>query len=113
MTSAVPAVSADADSTTRSRRLKPSAPAAPSSGPKGKRRGGRWLKVFAILALILIPVAFGAYSANAAVYFVGTNDDGFVTLYRGLPYTLPAGLDLFTVNYVSGVPVQIEIAPDP
>jgi protein phosphatase len=62
--------------------------------------------VFAILALILIPIAFGAYSANAAVYFVGTNDDGFVTLYRGLPYTLPAGVNLFTVNYVSGVPID-------
>jgi protein phosphatase len=64
------------------------------------------MKVFAILALILIPVGFGAYSANSAVYFVGTNDEGFVTLYRGLPYTLPAGLDLFTVNYVSGVPID-------
>ncbi|MEA2320165.1 MAG: family protein phosphatase, partial [Solirubrobacteraceae bacterium] len=31
--------------------------------------------------------------------------DGFVTVYRGLPYDLPAGLDLYTPNYVSGVPV--------
>ena len=62
--------------------------------------------MFAIVALILIPLGFGAYSANAAVYFVGTNDEGFVTLYRGLPYSLPAGVDLFTVNYVSGVPIQ-------
>jgi protein phosphatase len=103
-TTAVPAVTASA--TTQSRRLQPSGPADPSAGPKRNRRGRRLLKVFAIVALILIPVAFGAYSANAAVYFVGTNDDGFVTLYRGLPYTLPAGVDLFTVNYVSGVPIE-------
>ncbi len=87
------------------RRLRPNAPAAPSATPK-RRRGRRLAKVFAIIALILIPVGFGAYSANAAVYFVGTNDEGFVTLYRGLPYSLPAGVDLFTVNYVSGVPIQ-------
>jgi serine/threonine protein phosphatase PrpC len=86
------------------RKLRPSAPAAPAAKPK-RTRGRRLAKFFAIVALILIPVGFGAYSANAAVYFVGTNDDGFVTLYRGLPYTLPAGIDLFTVNYVSGVPI--------
>ena len=63
------------------------------------------MKGFAIVALILIPLAFGAYSANAAVYFVGTNDEGFVTMYRGLPYGLP-GIDLYKPTYVSGVPVQ-------
>jgi serine/threonine protein phosphatase PrpC len=88
------------------RRLQPSSPVAPPAGAGRKRRGGRRLKVFAIVALIVIPVVFGAYSANAAVYFVGTNDEGFVTLYRGLPYSLPAGVDLYTVNYVSGVPIQ-------
>lgn len=91
---------------TQPRRLRPRAPAAPPPGAKRRRRGGRSLRVFAIVALIFIPVAFGAYSANAAVYFVGTNEEGFVTLYRGLPYTLPAGVDLFTVNYVSGVPIR-------
>ena len=89
----------------QTRKLRPKAPAAPAAKPK-RTRGRRLAKVFAIIALILIPVGFGAYSANAAVYFVGTNDEGFVTLYRGLPYTLPAGVDLFTVNYVSGVPIQ-------
>jgi protein phosphatase len=38
------------------------------------------------------------------VYFVGVNDEGFVTLYRGLPYSLPAGIDLYSENYVSGMP---------
>ena len=89
-----------------SRRLSPKPPTPPASAPKRKRRGKPPIKVFAIVALILIPIAFGAYSANAAVYFVGTNDEGFVTLYRGLPYSLPAGVDLFTVNYVSGVPID-------
>ena len=26
-----------------------------------------------------------------------------MTLYRGLPYDLPAGIDLYSTNYISGV----------
>jgi protein phosphatase len=99
----VPAVAAPAADPPR--RLSPQPPPS-GAAPKRTRRGKRPIKIFAIVALILIPLAFGAYSANAAVYFVGTNDEGFVTLYRGLPYTLPAGVNLFTVNYVSGVPIE-------
>lgn len=86
-----------------SRRLQPISPATQQTRPTRSRRIA---KVFAILALIALPLGFGAYSANQAVFFVGTNEEGFVTLYRGLPYSLPAGIDLFKVNYVSGVPVQ-------
>ncbi|MDP2711171.1 MAG: Stp1/IreP family PP2C-type Ser/Thr phosphatase [Solirubrobacteraceae bacterium] len=86
------------------RRLRPNAPAPPPAS-KRRRRGGA-IKLFAILALILIPLSFGAWSANQAVYFIGSDSDGFVTLYRGLPYSLPAGIDLYRVNYVSGVPLQ-------
>jgi protein phosphatase len=82
------------------------APSAPPPAATGSHRARRFAKVFAILALILLPLGFGAYSANQAVFFIGTNGEGFVTLYRGLPYSLPAGLDLFKVNYVSGVPLQ-------
>ena len=87
------------------RRLRPIAPAAAQERSQGSRRTRRLAKLFAILALIAIPLGFGAYSANQAVFFVGTNDEGFVTLYRGLPYSLPAGIDLYKVNYVSSVPL--------
>jgi len=50
-------------------------------------------------------VLIGGYSASQSVYFVGASDDGFVTVFRGMPYDLPAGLDLYRVNYESGVPV--------
>jgi protein phosphatase len=53
---------------------------------------------------VLAVVAIGAYFASQTVYFVGTSDDGFVTVYRGMPYDLPAGLHLYGVNYESGVP---------
>ena len=86
-------------------KLRPRSPAPPvATSPAPRSR--RLAKVFAILALVLVPLGFGAYSANQAVFFIGANADGFVTLYRGLPYSLPAGIDLYKVNYVSGVPLQ-------
>jgi protein phosphatase len=62
--------------------------------------------LFAILALVVIPLGLGAYIANQAVYFVGTDADGFVTMYRGLPYELPAGVDLYSPTYTSAVRVD-------
>ncbi|MGH2840323.1 MAG: hypothetical protein ACRDKY_05815, partial [Solirubrobacteraceae bacterium] len=74
--------------------------------PGRSRRGRRWATIFAIFALLVVPLTLGAYVANQAVYFVGTDDDGFVTVYRGLPYELPGGISLYEVNYVSGVPLS-------
>ena len=37
------------------------------------------------------------------MYFVGTNDRGLVTLFRGLPYRLPGNVALYSSDYVSGV----------
>ena len=44
-----------------------------------------------------------AYVASQSVYFVATNSRGLVTLYQGLPYQLPGGLELYSSYYVSGV----------
>ena len=49
-------------------------------------------------------VLFAGYIALQSVYFVGTNDQGLVTIYQGLPYRLPAGIPLYSRVYVSGVP---------
>jgi serine/threonine protein phosphatase PrpC len=89
------------------RRLRPTAPVEPDGGRSaGRRRGRRFGLAFAILVLVVVPLGFGAYVASQAVYFIGTDPDGFVTMYRGLPYTLPAGVDLYSLNYVSGVPLD-------
>ncbi|HUR87383.1 MAG TPA: hypothetical protein VMY78_18790, partial [Solirubrobacteraceae bacterium] len=85
------------------RRLRPTAPEPTARGP---RRGRRMATSFAIVALVVLPLGLGAYIANQAVYFVGTDSDGFVTLYRGLPYALPAGLELYKPTYTSGVPLD-------
>ena len=74
---------------------------------KPTRRWRRRVAVgLAVVAVVFVPVAIGAYLASQAVYFIGTTPDGFVAMYRGLPYDLPAGIDLYSTNYVSGVPVN-------
>jgi serine/threonine protein phosphatase PrpC len=81
-------------------------PARPGAPARRRRRRPR-VPVGPILVLFLLScVVLAAYYASQTVYFVGASDDGFVTVYRGMPYDLPAGLDLYSVNYESGVPVD-------
>jgi serine/threonine protein phosphatase PrpC len=85
-------------------------PARPGAPARRRRRRPR-VPVGPILVLFLLAcVILGAYYASQTVYFVGASNDGFVTVYRGLPYDLPAGADLYSVNYESGVPVD-ELTP--
>ena len=49
----------------------------------------------------------GGYLASRQLYFLGTNAQGIVTVYRGLPYDLPFGVPLYETYYVSGVPASI------
>ena len=75
--------------------------------PKGRRRRRRRTGTVLVLLAVVIPVLVGGWLAIGAVYFVGT-DDGpahSVTIYRGLPYELPFGVDLYQTYYKSGVPL--------
>jgi serine/threonine protein phosphatase PrpC len=83
-------------------------PARPAPPPPRRRRGAR-LKTAAktLFALaILAAVGTGLYALSRQVYFIGTNDAGLVTLYRGVPYELPFGIDLYEQQYASGVPAR-------
>jgi PPM family protein phosphatase len=83
-------------------------PARPAPPPARRRRGAR-LKTAAktLFALaILAAIATGLYALSRQVYFIGTNDAGLVTLYRGVPYELPFGVDLYEQEYASGVPAR-------
>ena len=51
-------------------------------------------------------VGGGGYIATRQLYFLGTNGQGTVVLYRGLPYVLPFGIPLYETYYVSGVPAS-------
>jgi PPM family protein phosphatase len=81
----------------------PDAPAPqPPARKRSRRRSGGLLVLF--LALIL-PLIVGAWLATRAVYFIGTDpgDGRTVTIFRGLPYELPFGIDLYERYYQSGV----------
>ena len=60
--------------------------------------------------VVLALIAAGAYVASQSVYFVGTNERGLVTLFRGIPIRLPAGIALYESDYVTGVSAST-IAP--
>ncbi len=80
----------------------------PAAAPPKRRRGRRARRIvrgLLIAGVVAVPIVAGAWIASQSVYFVGTDDQGFVTLYRGMPYELPGGVSLFSVNYASGVPV--------
>ena len=64
-----------------------------------------FVKSLLVLA-VLAGIVTGLYALSRQVYFIGTNDAGLVTLYRGVPYELPFGLELYEEEYPSGVPAR-------
>jgi PPM family protein phosphatase len=77
--------------------------------PRAPRRRRRRVRAAArvVVGLVLVAAAIvGLYALSRQVYFVGTNDAGLVTLYRGVPYELPLGVDLYREEYASGVPAR-------
>jgi PPM family protein phosphatase len=74
--------------------------------PRRRRRRRIPTGAIAVVALIALVLA-GLWTASRAVYFVGVDSGtGVVTVYRGLPYELPLGLDLYESDYRSGVRIQ-------
>ncbi|HEY6398135.1 MAG TPA: Stp1/IreP family PP2C-type Ser/Thr phosphatase [Solirubrobacteraceae bacterium] len=86
---------------TRRERLGVGAPTAPR-----RRRFAKPLAALLALVITLFLLGGGGYLATRQLYFVGTNPQGIVTIYRGLPYDLPAGIHLYETYFVSGVPAQ-------
>lgn len=83
-------------------RVEPRAPRpAAEGGDRRRRRLGPGLLVGLVLWLVIL---VAAWFATQTVYFVGSSDDGFVAVYRGVPFDLTSGIDLYSEVYVSGVP---------
>ena len=85
------------------------APAAGHVGPRAGRRA-RFAKPIAALVAVIVVLGLilgGGYLASRQLYFIGTNAQGVVTIYRGFPYDLPAGIHLYETYYVSGVPASL------
>jgi len=73
------------------------------SRPKRRRRRLRRVGTLVVAVTLLGLIGCAAYLALQSVYFIGTNNRGLVTLFRGLPYQLPGNLALYSSEYVSGV----------
>jgi serine/threonine protein phosphatase PrpC len=65
-------------------------------------------KALGVLA-VLAAVGFGAWYGNRQVWFLGTDGGGRVALYRGLPYDLPFGINLYEERY--SAPIQTSSLP--
>src|SRR3954471_12522198 len=74
-----------------------------------RHRGLRTALKVLVPLLLIAAIAFGAWYGNRQIWFLGTDDAGRVALYRGAPYELPFGIDLFSERYAS--PVQTEALP--
>jgi protein phosphatase len=83
----------------------PRAPSVEGRGPATRRRGRRIRRAGVLVAVLVILglLVAGLFVATQSVYFIATNNRGLVTLYRGLPFTLPGGIDLYSSDYVTGV----------
>lgn len=86
------------------RRLQPRAPV---HGAERRRTGrrGRIRRAAPALAVLVVlgMLGCGAFLTLESVYFIGTNSRGLITLYRGVPYRLPGGIKLYSIEYVTGV----------
>ncbi len=67
------------------------------------RRRRFWLGGLLGLVIFLL-AAFGAVVGSLNVYFLGVDEHGLVTVYRGLPYEGPFAMKMYTKDYVSTTP---------
>jgi serine/threonine protein phosphatase PrpC len=82
-------------------------PAEPPAAPARRRRHVGPLAALLATLIVICLITAGGYLASRQLYFVGTNTQGVVTIYRGLPYDLPGGVRLYETFYVSGVPASL------
>jgi PPM family protein phosphatase len=89
---------------------KPRVPKGMVQSGQQERHFGRLGKAVAGTVAVLVVVFMiggGGYLATRQLYFLGTNGQGTVVVYRGLPYVLPFGVPMYETFYVSGVPAAL------
>jgi PPM family protein phosphatase len=100
------AVRAESERTSAERRRAERRRAAPP--PRKRSRARRALVPLAGILVLAVIVA-GAIVGLRQVYFLGSDEGGRIALYRGLPYELPFGIELYSEQYSS--PVQAAALP--
>jgi PPM family protein phosphatase len=72
----------------------------PMPAPSRRRRALKWVAGLVVVAAVV----GGAILFARTIYFLGTDGQGNVAVYRGLPYQLPLGVSLYSTQY--SIPVQ-------
>jgi protein phosphatase len=98
-----PSLSASESTRARTRQLQPLPPQAHRSR---ERRFGKPVAALVSVVIVLALIGGGGYLATRQLYFIGTDAQGVVTIYRGLPYDV-LGVPLYETFYVSGVPASV------
>jgi PPM family protein phosphatase len=73
----------------------------PMPAPSRRRR----ILAIGLPLLAVVVIVGGAFLLARSAYFLGTDQDGNVALYRGLPYELPLGIGLYSKQ--EAIPVQV------
>jgi PPM family protein phosphatase len=82
--------------------------AATATAPAKRRWPGRLAK--GLLALLIVAgVGAAAWFGSRQIHFLGVDEAGRVTLYEGLPYDLPFGIELYEEEL--STPVQLTSLP--
>src|SRR3954454_1348642 len=76
--------------------------------PRPRRWPRRAVKVLVAVVIVAAVAALAVWGARQ-VYFLGSDSGGRLALYRGLPYNLPLGINLYSEVYAS--PVQVSSIP--
>ena len=84
--------------------------AAAAKRPGRRRKIVKRVAGLVALLVVLGAIVFGATYGLHHTWFLGTDEAGRVSLYRGVPYELPFGVKLYTPQYSS--PVQTESLPE-
>jgi serine/threonine protein phosphatase PrpC len=104
---AAPSIGRSPDTRPAPRLARTQGPSSRSRPPERRRGEGRAFKVTAALTSFLIVLFLfggGGYLATRELFFVGTNSDGIVTLYDGLPFDFI--VPFWESSYTSGLPAS-------
>ena len=74
-------------------------------GPMPRQPKRRRVLGWALAIAAAVVIIGGGLLVARSIYFLGTDQDGNVAVYRGLPYQLPLGVSLYSKQY--SIPVQV------
>ena len=85
---------------------RPTTSSSQATPPPPRRSRGRGVLKALLGLLVLAAVIAAAIFGFRQVWFLGVDDDGKVGLYRGLPYELPLGIELYSEVEPSAITLE-------